>query len=73
MKQEVVITWHDIDLIIRNAKRLFVEESFPVEISKKTVDAQTIPNVMLLQAFLDFAQSKGLLDKSAHIDYTRKR
>ena len=60
-KLNFLIDYKDIDVIISNAKTSYIRTNLPMFISGKKIPQDEVGNILLMESFLSFLNSKGLL------------
>lgn len=67
------ISLYDLGVIISIAKQKFATEAFPIEVSNREVDDSELRHLFVVEAFIMYANGKGLLNKPVNFDRTKRR
>lgn len=64
------ITNRDFFNIVSNAKKSYATVKLPITISKKQLEPNDTPHVVMIEAFISYLSKMNLLKKTIKFDYT---
>ena len=72
-KFEHMVNYHDLDMVISDAKGTYSQTTMPMSISRKELTPNQTTHTLVLEAFVNYLNKHKLLKKLAKFDHTERR